>query len=104
MRAMRRTAIQITLVLLLGIGLCGPIFQNLDPWDSFPDTGDNFVLVLAAASVWFGLTLCVALLIPLLLQQARTARPLLVSALRLNTGRLLLLVSRPIDSLAPLRL
>jgi hypothetical protein len=101
---MRRTAIEFTVMLLLCVGLCGPALQNVDPWDSFPDTGDSALLILAMAAMWFGMTLCLALLIPLLFKQARTPRCLLVSAQWARS--LLVFLPTPIDfdSPQPLRI
>ncbi len=101
---MHRTAILLTVVLLLGVGLCGPAFQNVDPWDHFPDSGDSLVLILAMAGMWFGMTLCLALLIPLLFQQRRTARSVLVSAHFVYSDRMLSHAAGWFDSPLTLRI
>ena len=70
---MRRALIQFVLVLLLGVWLGGPVLENVDPWDIFPDTGDNIILVLTAATACLGAILCLAFLIARMLEPAGAA-------------------------------
>ena len=60
---MRRALIQFALLVILVVWLGGPVFENVYPWDIFPDSGDNLVLMLTAAAVCFGAMLSLALLI-----------------------------------------
>ena len=54
----------------------GVVQINVDPWDIFPDTGDNIILVLTVLTVSLGAILCLALLIfGLLKSAARCLRP-----------------------------
>ena len=70
---MRSKLIPYVLVLLLGVWLGGPALENVDPWDIFPDTGDNIIVTLTAAAACLGAILCLALLISGLLQPASCA-------------------------------
>ena len=66
---MARMAVRITLVFLLMLWTFGPALMCVDPWDAFPDTGDNMIVFLAIASLCFGAGCCLALLaLPLLLR------------------------------------
>ena len=51
------------LLFLLCLWLLGPVMENVDPWDIFPDAGDNIILILTGLSACFGLLLCLAALL-----------------------------------------
>lgn len=73
---MKRNLVRIAVALALCVWLLGPAFENVDPWDIFPDTGDNIILILTALTVLLGAVLCLALLIAKCLQPAGKVAPL----------------------------
>ena len=75
---MRITRARLALVLMLGVWLLGPVLENVDPWDMFPDTGDSILLTLTALAACFGGVLSLALLIALALTPLAAAAPILV--------------------------
>ena len=58
------------LLFLLCLWVLGPVFANVDPWDIFPDAGDNIILILTGLSACFGLLLCLAALLMLCVRPA----------------------------------
>jgi hypothetical protein len=48
------------LFLLLAVWVAGPAFADVDPWDSYPDTGDTIILLLAVAGSCVGALCCMA--------------------------------------------
>jgi len=51
---MRCRFVLIVLVLLLGIVVCGPLFETVDHWDHFPQHQDDLVLTLTVVVAFFG--------------------------------------------------
>lgn len=53
---MRRRLLLIVLFLLLGIAVCGPLFERVDHWDHFPQHPNDIVTTLtvlvACAGIW----------------------------------------------------
>ena len=50
---MRRLVAQLTVVLLLALLVCAPIFEHFDRWDGFPRSGHDIVLTLVGVVVCF---------------------------------------------------
>ncbi len=67
---MHRSLVYIAITLLIAVYVCGPALEGVDPWDIFPDSGDDVILVLTAVAIWFGAALTFALLIPVFLNRA----------------------------------
>ena len=76
-------AVRVVIFLLIAIGALGPALTCVDPWDAFPDTGDNLIIFLAIASLCLGAASCLAVwafaLLVLLVAGSHT--PLLPSSL-----------------------
>lgn len=59
---MHRRLGQVAAILLLCVWMLGPVLEQVDPWDIFPDAGDGIILLLTALAALLGLSLCFALL------------------------------------------
>jgi hypothetical protein len=58
---MTKAILNFALLLLLAVWVAGPAFADVDPWDSYPDTGDTITLFLAVAGICLGAICCLAL-------------------------------------------
>lgn len=58
---MTKTILNSALFLLLAVWVAGPAFADVDPLDSYPDTGDAVTLILAVAGSCIGALYCLAL-------------------------------------------
>ena len=85
----KRALFRLVLIGLLLIWLGGPFLNGIDPWDAFPDTGDNFILLLTVGSVCIGLMLDLAMLAIRLLRPATRHAVLMISEMvpRRRVGR-----------------
>ena len=52
-----RCAVQLALLLLVLVHVGGPMFEAVDEWDNFPQSGNDFVLSFLAVIVCLGLML-----------------------------------------------
>ena len=59
---MQRRLGQAAVIFLLCVWMLGPVIEQVDPWDIFPDFGDGLILLLTALAAFLGLALCLALL------------------------------------------
>lgn len=58
---MRRVLVMVVLVLLVAAYISGPLFETVDHWDQFPQSGNDIVLAVVLALTLFALCLCAAL-------------------------------------------
>ena len=56
-RSVRERLIQVALVFLILVSLCGPVFEMFDHWDKFLQGGSDIVLTLLALGICLGLVL-----------------------------------------------
>lgn len=55
---MRRVSVTVVLLLLLAVCICGPLFETVDHWDQFPQSGNDIVLGTVLALTLLALCLC----------------------------------------------
>lgn len=65
-----RRLIQVVLLLLLLVLLCGPLFETVDHWDHFAQGGNDLVLNALGVVVGFGLSVLVSFLLRLIFRPA----------------------------------
>ena len=58
---MRRFSVIVVLVLLVAVYISGPLFETVDHWDQFPQSGNDIVLSIVLALTLFALCLCATL-------------------------------------------
>ena len=58
---MRRLLATVVLILLLAVCVFGPLFETVDHWDQFPQTGNDIVLSIVLAVALFAFCLCTTL-------------------------------------------
>ncbi len=75
MQPMRRTFAQFTVVVLLLVQICSPLFETIDRWDQFPQTGSDFVLTVLAVLLLFALLLLARCVLVFTLQLAHSPIP-----------------------------
>jgi hypothetical protein len=56
----------VAVIFLLSLCVLEPVLQNLDPWDLFPDAGDNIIVLLLILAACVAFVLCLAAAIVLL--------------------------------------
>ncbi len=83
---MKRVFILAILVFLLVLWFGGPLLENIDPWDIFPDIGDQAILVLTAAAALLGATFCLAVVVFILFRPIGIGRHLLIPVPTEDTG------------------
>jgi hypothetical protein len=54
---MRTRLVQLALVLLLVVYLCAPLFESVDHWDHFPQSGHDIVLTVLGVALCLGIAL-----------------------------------------------
>lgn len=57
MLVMRRSLVQFAIVLLSAVYLFGPLFESVDRWDYFPQSGNDIVLTAIVVAICFGAAL-----------------------------------------------
>jgi hypothetical protein len=50
----RSLLMRIAFLALLVLSLGGPVLSNIDPWDTFPDSGDTALFILGALALCLG--------------------------------------------------
>ena len=58
---MRRLLATVVLILLLAVCMFGPLFETVDHWDQFPQSGNDIVLTIVFVLVLLALCLCATL-------------------------------------------
>jgi type VI protein secretion system component VasK len=58
---MRRVLVMVVLVLIVTVHISGPLFETVDHWDQFPQSGNDIVLSIVLALTLFALCLCATL-------------------------------------------
>ena len=54
---MRTRLVQLAVVLLLVVYLCAPLFELVDHWDHFPQSGHDIVLTILGVALCLGIAL-----------------------------------------------
>jgi hypothetical protein len=54
---MRGKAFRVALILLLGVYLFAPVFESVDHWDHFPQSGNDIVLTVLVIVICLGVAL-----------------------------------------------
>jgi hypothetical protein len=83
---MQKVVLESALLLLLAVWLTGPAFILVDPWDSYPDSGDTITLLLAVVGCCIGALFCLALMVYRLLKSVATVFVLLLPSLSGETS------------------
>lgn len=58
---MRRLLATVVLILLLAVCMFGPLFETVDHWDQFPQSGNDIVLSIVLAVALLAFCLCTTL-------------------------------------------
>jgi hypothetical protein len=77
---MRTRLVQFAVILLLLVYLCAPLFESVDHWDHFPQSGHDIVLTVMGAALCLGITLALMRIVLQAIGAGLATRSLVCSA------------------------